>query len=82
MPNKRVPATAEGMSNEARELFLQAQDRVSECIDFSRLVSNAIEGMELDEDLKSLSVGVYAIETKLKEARILFDRAKGWPLGE
>ncbi|MGK9282342.1 hypothetical protein [Sinorhizobium meliloti] len=82
MPNKRVAATAEGMPKEALELFLQAQDQVSECIDFSRLLLNAIEGMELDDDLKAVSAGVYAVERKLREARTLFHRARGWPLGQ
>lgn len=82
MANSPVPATAEGISNEAQKFFLQAQDHIDECIDFSRLVSHAIENMELDDDLKALSAGVYAIERKLKKARTLFERAQGWPLGE
>ncbi|MDW9582667.1 hypothetical protein GOB17_23905 [Sinorhizobium meliloti] len=77
-----IPATAEGMPKEAFELFLRAQNQISECIDLSRLVFNSIEGLELDEDLKAISFGANFIETKLKEARTLLDRAKGWPLGE
>ncbi|RVL63361.1 hypothetical protein [Sinorhizobium meliloti] len=82
MANSPVPATAEGMSKESLELFMRAQDHVGECIDFSRLVFNAIEGMNLDNDLKALSAGVYAIEKKLQEAETLLDRARGWPLSQ
>ena len=61
---KQCPSACEGTPENAASIFLQAQDKISEGIDFSRLVFNAIEGMELDADLKSLSAGVYAIERK------------------
>ncbi|MDK4720884.1 hypothetical protein PH552_16185 [Rhizobium sp. CNPSo 3968] len=76
MPNTSVQAAAEGAPRNRGSLFLDAQDHISECIDFSRLICRAIEGMELDDDLRSLSAGVYAIEKKLTEAMTVLEEAR------
>lgn len=59
--------------------FLQAEDLVYECAHLVRLVYNAIEGLQLDDDLKSLSAGIYVIERKLHDAAELFELAKRAP---
>lgn len=51
--------------------LLDAQDRVGEAINFTRLVANAIDGMLLDDDMKAFAAGVYEIEKRLCQAQDL-----------
>lgn len=56
--------------------FLDAQDRVGEALDFTRLVSNAIDSLQLGDDMKAISAGVYETEKRLCSAKELLVEAK------
>lgn len=59
-----------------RSEFLRGEDLVYECAHLCRLVFNSIEGLQLDDDLRSLSAGINVIEGKLHEAAERFEFAK------
>jgi hypothetical protein len=56
--------------------FIDAQDRVGEAIDFTRLVSSAIDSLESDDDMKAISAGVYEVEKRLSLAKALLEEQK------
>lgn len=56
--------------------FIRAQDKIDQAVRFSRLVFNAIESMELDNDIKAISAGVYEIEKHLSQAQELLEDTK------
>ncbi|MGO7036685.1 hypothetical protein ACCT19_38655, partial [Rhizobium ruizarguesonis] len=71
MPNTSVPAAAEGVSKTMTVLTtesLNAQDLVHECVHLSQLVFMAIEDLELNEEMRALSAGIYVIRLKLLDA--------------
>ncbi|TAX77523.1 hypothetical protein ELI00_15445 [Rhizobium ruizarguesonis] len=79
MPNKSVPAAAEGVSKTMTVLTtesLNAQDLVHECVHLSQLVFMAIEDLELNEEMRALSAGIYVIRLKLLDAVHLMGLAK------
>ncbi|TCA28412.1 hypothetical protein E0H70_21075 [Rhizobium leguminosarum bv. viciae] len=79
MPNTSVPAAAEGVSKTMTVLAtesLNAQDLVHECVHLSQLVFMAIEDLELNEEMRALSAGIYVIRLKLLDAVQLMRLAK------
>ncbi|MGO7269817.1 hypothetical protein ACCT09_47725 [Rhizobium ruizarguesonis] len=79
MPNTSVPAAAEGVSKTMTVLTtesLNAQDLVHECVHLSQLVFMAIEDLELNEEMRALSAGIYVIRLKLLDAIQLMGLAK------
>lgn len=46
-----------------------AFDNIAEAIDFTRLVFNSVQGLGLDNDIKAISAGVYAVEKLLLSAQ-------------
>ncbi|TAX09313.1 hypothetical protein [Rhizobium leguminosarum] len=79
MPNTSVQASAEGVSKTMTVQTtesLNAEDLVYECVHLSQLVFMAIEDLELNEEMKALSAGIYVIRRKLLDAVRLMDVAK------
>jgi hypothetical protein len=79
MPNTSVPAAGEGVSKTMTVQTtesLNAEDLVYECVHLSQLVFMAIEDLELNEEMKALSAGIYVIRRKLLDAVHLMDLAK------
>ncbi|MGO7203896.1 hypothetical protein ACCT30_21990 [Rhizobium ruizarguesonis] len=79
MPNTSVPAAAEGVYKTMTVLTtesLNAQDLVHECVHLSQLVFMAIEDLELNEEMRALSAGIYVIRLKLLDAIQLMGLAK------
>ncbi|RVL05646.1 hypothetical protein [Sinorhizobium meliloti] len=55
---------------------LRAEDLVYESIHLVQLVAMAIEGLELDTELKALSAGVHVIAQRLSEATVQMEMAR------
>lgn len=56
--------------------ILAAEDAVYECVHLARLISNSIEALQADADLRALSTGINIVEKRLRDAGDWLDTAR------
>ncbi|MFP5076589.1 hypothetical protein ACLE20_04720 [Rhizobium sp. YIM 134829] len=78
MPNKPVPAAAEGMPTDARVMnsYLEAADLIYEVRQHAGLIGMALDSISLDRELSAIAGGITTLQRKIEQLEQTMERAR------